>query len=676
MGDRKSRLSVGSALAGSGRLPPQRHPKGGISYPSATTTITTSNTLSSSSFGTSSRNNAAVVSSTAPLVMARSPSDASTATTVSMRSQQGFTDSTSSNVFATSHLPPKSPASMNNRILLTVGSTGSSSSNRSRGSGASSRGRNKGGSRRGRSRSSSRSRRRSSSRNSRKSYDTAASDSDDNEADQLPDAPANAGSVTVDTDSDDLSNAEDFSLISFNTKSCTEASSDTSPTSVITKGQDPFTGVVEQGHNVHRRTHHRRNRSWDSLGSCDSSMAATSSSSVGTGSKSCLALPKILQRHRQRVQVADVASVGNASDTLVPAENGRITGRELHEAAKARLNDGDYEQALNMFSAILNAQIERFGSEQHSSVGAALHNVGVVRLRMGDHEIAEDVLLRATVIRRNVLGAQHLDLAATLAKLGSAKTALMKFDEGLQALREALQITRHALGRNHRAVAQILCHIACLYFEADEMFSAQATFEDALEIYRAVFQLDADRDACTAQMTETLCNIGTIQNKRKNFSGAIESFREALDLQRGITGHDHPRVIASLDNLGYSFSKSKSYNQALACYREMLNAQVSHYGSFTIECCDTLKKQVLIYGKLKNASAAEKVVSSFLEQVKSKNESSVGDPVVFELEQMLKDLKCAKRSSKNKTKGKKGPRDRSLDCFDRILFDKRRQAEF
>jgi tetratricopeptide (TPR) repeat protein len=573
---------------------------------------------------------------------------------------------------------------MNNRLLLAVGSTGSSSSTHSRGSNASSRGRAKVGGRRGRSRSSSRSsRRRSSSRGSRKSDQDSAAD--DNEADQLPNAPANAGSVSVDTDSDDLSNAEAFSLISFNTKSPTDGNhygtttttnNNNSPTSVITKGADPFSGVVDQGY--HRRNQHRRNRSWDSLGSCDSSSMVASSSPAATATKSCLALPKILQRNRQRVQVADVASVGNASDTLVPAENGRITGRELHESAKARLNDGDYEQALNMFSAILNAQIERFGGEQHSSVGAALHNVGVVRLRMGDHMIAEEVLLQAAAIRRNVLGPEHLDLAATLAKLGSARTALEKFDEGLQALREALQITRKILGRSHRTVAQILCHIACLYFEADEMFSAQATFEDALEIYRAVFQVDADRDACMAQMTETLCNIGTIQNKRKNYSGAIESFREALDLQRGITGHDHPRVIASLDNLGYSFSKSKAYNQALTCYKEMLGAQVSLYGSFTIECCDTLKKQVLIYGKLKSANAAEEAVSSFLEQAKSKNENSAGDPVVFELEQMLKDLKSAKRSSRKKAndKAKKGPRDRSLDCFDRILFDKRRQAEF
>lgn len=118
--------------------------------------------------------------------------------------------------------------------------------------------------------------------------------------------------------------------------------------------------------------------------------------------------------------VADVASVGNASDTLVSfveRKSGkgreRITGRELHEAAKAAMNEGDYEEAQVMFEAILQAQLARFGSEEHSSVGAALHNVGVVRLRIGDPLKAEEAFLRALSIRHNVLETDDLDLAVS-----------------------------------------------------------------------------------------------------------------------------------------------------------------------------------------------------------------------------------------------------------------------
>lgn len=136
-------------------------------------------------------------------------------------------------------------------------------------------------------------------------------------------------------------------------------------------------------------------------------------------------------------------------------------------------------------------------------------------------------------------------------------------------------------------------------------------------------------------------------------------------MQRGILGHDHPRVIATLDNLAYSFSKSKMYNQALTCYKEMLTAQISHYGSFTGECCDTLSKQVLIYGKLKNVDDAIQVVTKQLESIEN-------DKVAEEVKQMLIDLQTAKnKSSQSANKSTKGGRrERSLDCFDRILFDK------
>lgn len=234
-----------------------------------------------------------------------------------------------------------------------------------------------------------------------------------------------------------------------------------------------------------------------------------------------------------------------------------------------------------------------------------------------------------------------------MAKLGSARVALQKFDDGLVVLREALQISQKTLGRSNKTVAQILCHIACLYFEASELFSAQATFEDALEIYRSFFPNANDRDACMAQMTDTLCNIGSIQNKRKNFMGAIDCFREALDLQRGIMGHDHPRVIATLDNLGYSFSKAKMHHQAVACYKEMMTAQLSRLGGFTEECCETLKKQILLYEKMKDVNGAIQAAKSAMDRVLA-DTPIPESAVTFEIEQILTDL-MQKRNNKRRS---------------------------
>jgi Tetratricopeptide repeat len=140
-----------------------------------------------------------------------------------------------------------------------------------------------------------------------------------------------------------------------------------------------------------------RYNSWDSSNGND------------VANKSCL--PSF---RRQKIVSADVASVGNASDTLVMTGDfgGPISGRDLHEKAKAVLNAGNYDEAIIMFEAIQKAQEDRFGVF-HPSVGAAIHNVAVVRLRMGQAHVAEELFEQAVSIRRKVLGNKHLDLAVS-----------------------------------------------------------------------------------------------------------------------------------------------------------------------------------------------------------------------------------------------------------------------
>jgi hypothetical protein len=92
-------------------------------------------------------------------------------------------------------------------------------------------------------------------------------------------------------------------------------------------------------------------------------------------------------RRRNKVCAVDVASVGNASDTLISTidqhgdhhHNGYsyyVSGRDLHETAKIAFNAGQYQQALPLFESILASQARRF-TAYHPSVGAALHSVWV-----------------------------------------------------------------------------------------------------------------------------------------------------------------------------------------------------------------------------------------------------------------------------------------------------------
>ena len=160
----------------------------------------------------------------------------------------------------------------------------------------------------------------------------------------------------------------------------------------------------------------------------------------------------------RKVMSQDVASVA-ASDTMISVcSKMRMSGRDLHEAAKASLNAGEYAKSLSFFESLRDAQVKRFG-QMHPSVGAAIHNVAVVHLRMGNHEKAEKMFAEAVSIRKETLGSDQLEVAASLSKLGSTRVNLQKFDEALTDLREAHRIARYKVGTNSKLGAQTLCNM-------------------------------------------------------------------------------------------------------------------------------------------------------------------------------------------------------------------------
>jgi tetratricopeptide (TPR) repeat protein len=361
---------------------------------------------------------------------------------------------------------------------------------------------------------------------------------------------------------------------------------------------------------------------------------------------------------RAKIAATDVASVGNASDTLVPlpAATGTTnpmlpsvasphccTGRDLHESAKTWLNAGQYHKALTAFQAILKAQIQRFETLEHASVGAALHNVGVCYQRLEQFQKAKDVLQQAVEIRTNTLGEDHLEVAASLIKLGATKARLQELDDAFDDILLAIRIAKDNLGREHKTIAQMYCHLACFYYEANQLHAAQATFMEAYELYRIVWPKSSSistatnnnnngRDQLMQQMCDTLCNIGSIQNKRQQYDHAVLTFTEALALQRNSFEQQQqqhqPRILATLDNLAYSYSKMKDYKKALECYKNMLQAQLMTIDDddkhlTTTASMHTLKKQLLMYDKLKDRKGAMQAANTTLQIAKKKKLESM-----------------------------------------------------
>jgi tetratricopeptide (TPR) repeat protein len=266
-------------------------------------------------------------------------------------------------------------------------------------------------------------------------------------------------------------------------------------------------------------------------------------------------------------------------------------GANMCALANDCLQRGDFNSALSVYEAVLHNQIIHHGP-LHASVAEACDKLGDVHLALFKYERAAELFKETIILKGKLLGRPHLQVAIVLAKLGTCQVQLAQPDDAHRSFRTAMKLAVRHVGDGHPTVANIQSQLASLYFSTGDYMAALGYFEDALEVYQSL-----TGTAWLAATSETLCNIGSVELKRKHYKCAIRSFSQALEIQREVFGLAHPSIIATLDNLGYSQSKQKEYSRALATFRELLQTQLSSQ-TYNVECYETLKKLNLLHEKV------------------------------------------------------------------------------
>jgi tetratricopeptide (TPR) repeat protein len=101
------------------------------------------------------------------------------------------------------------------------------------------------------------------------------------------------------------------------------------------------------------------------------------------------------------------------------------------------------------------------------------------RARYGE---AEPLCKQVLQIRRQVLGAEHPDVAASLNNLAGLYRDQGKYEQAEPLCEQALQIRRQVLDERHPDVAQSLNNLAVLYQDQGKYEQAERVFEQALQI--------------------------------------------------------------------------------------------------------------------------------------------------------------------------------------------------
>ena len=286
---------------------------------------------------------------------------------------------------------------------------------------------------------------------------------------------------------------------------------------------------------------------------------------------------KFLRRHRLGVAASLLllaslvgGIVSTAHQARVAEQRGRTAEREL-EFLIDLFESADPEDSkfgTLTLRDMLDMGAESIGSElvDEPLAQAALKDaMGEVYRKLGDHDVAEALIVPALETRRRLLDRGHADLATSLHHLGSLRFDQARFEEARQLLAEALALRESLEGGESLKVADSVNDLALVMGRQGLFEQAEVLHRRALGIRRRLL------GEPHLKVSTSLNNLAGIYLAQGRLEEAEELYREVLDMRRQLLGDEHPRVATSLNNLARMLARRKHYEESKTLYLEALD---------------------------------------------------------------------------------------------------------
>ena len=257
-----------------------------------------------------------------------------------------------------------------------------------------------------------------------------------------------------------------------------------------------------------------------------------------------------------------------------------------------------YEEAIEIMRKVLG--------DDNIQVATTLMSLASVLKSQQFYDDAKNAYLEALQIRRQCLGI-HVDVVEVLNYLGDLGKRLGDLDGSLMYYEEALVIREQLLGEYHQDVAQSVHAVAAIYDLKGDFVEAERLFQRALILRRKSL---GDMHPDVAQ---TLNNLAAILDDMNRADEAEAFYVEALAIYKEVYGYQHPDVALSLNNLAALLDDKGDHEAALKLYEEALVITKQIYGKGSLEVAAA---QICVANSLKQLKRfleAEKLYQSSLE---------------------------------------------------------------
>jgi len=190
-----------------------------------------------------------------------------------------------------------------------------------------------------------------------------------------------------------------------------------------------------------------------------------------------------------------------------------------------------------------------------------VNNIGRALYQLDDFSGALSAYTEAYVLRKDLLGNDHLDVAVSLYNVAEAQCCLGNDTEAIKGYATFIPIAAEKLGSNHPAIASVLTTMGQLYYELNDYYLAIKYLSLAL---KSSLHANDPKDERVAAI-HTL--IGTASFEVGEVDVALVAFKKGLQIERKI-GVSEDEIVTTLCNIGSALRFQKNFAEALGYYQE------------------------------------------------------------------------------------------------------------
>lgn len=262
-----------------------------------------------------------------------------------------------------------------------------------------------------------------------------------------------------------------------------------------------------------------------------------------------------------------------------------------------------YEEALKIYrEEVFKIREVDFLRENHLNTATSLNGIGNCYFSQGKKDEALEVYNQVLEIRRDILGGDHLLVAASYGNIATCyaykndvqRSGEQFFEKALKAYNKGLEIYKIALGEGH-------CHVAASLDNIGSCYSSQGKKKEALQFHlKAIKVCRAALGEKHLYVAKSLNHIGSYYEFQKNYTEALKFYDAALKINRAAFGKKHPDLWESLHNIQNCYDLQGKFEDEQKVSDEMYGLHESSDHEYVGE---SLRYNNIYYGLQNNYSS-------------------------------------------------------------------------